>query len=362
MNTTFNTPTEPTRSGDPTIWIGVETGQPGLRVELSPWGASWLRCEVHWPGGECRQVLLPPRSARLGPEQPRTFMGSTIGRYANRIAHGQVEHQGQRWALDRAPGERHQLHGGPGGWDTACWNTTRHSARQVTYTHTSPDGDQGYPGAAHAETHYRLLDVWTLELAWRVTVTQASPVCLSNHVYFNLDPRHPAHGDCTDVRQHRLQVAATRYAPVDAELIPLGPLAPVASTSLDFRRPHRLLDRWLQDEQQHHGAGYDHAFLLDTPGLPDQSAPPAAQLTSADGRLTLHLHTTQPALQLYTGQYLAGLPAPQQQVYGACQGLALEPQWLPDSPHHPEWLQPSVWLQPGQVWQHSAVYRFEPRD
>ena len=67
-------------------------------------------------------------------------------------------------------------------------------------------------------------------------------------------------------------------------------------------------------------------------------------------------------MQLYTGQYLAGLPAPQQQVYGACQGLALEPQWLPDSPHHPEWPQPPVWLQPGQVWQHSAVYRFEPSD
>ncbi len=336
------------------VWIGVRNGQPGIRVQLSPWGASWLRCEVRWRGGECRQVLLPPRSSRLGPEQPRSFMGSTIGRYANRIAQGHVRYQERCWQLECGPGVRHQLHGGPDGWDTRCWTLAAQDGGQVRYTHFSPDGDQGFPGAAQAETTYRLLDAWTLELAWRVTVSRSSPVCLSNHVYFNLDPRQPGHGGYTDVRYHALQLSASRYAPVNAELIPLGPLSPAAGTAFDFREPRRLIERWLQGRQQRYGAGYDHAYLLDSPGL-DR---PAACLTSADARLQLQLYTTQPALQLCSGQYLAGLPAPDGLVYRAYQGLALEPQWLPDSPNHPEWPQPSVWLLPGQVWHHRAVYRF----
>ncbi|MEN9383444.1 MAG: hypothetical protein RL323_587 [Pseudomonadota bacterium] len=348
-------PTAVTR--EDTVWLGASEPKPGIRVECSAWGASWLRCEVRLPDGSLRQVLLPPSYPQVGPHQPRSYMGSTLGRYANRIAHGRFSQKHQTWALKREPGQPHQLHGGPHGWDTRRWEQTSLTGSSVAYTLESPDGDQGYPGHASVQTQYQLLDDWSLELSWRVTVDQSCPVCVSNHAYFNLDPRNEQ-GGCTDVRQHTLQLNAQRFAPVDVGLIPLGPLAPTAHTSFDFRTPRKLLTHWLQDEQQRHGAGYDHAFLLDKPSL-DQ---PAAWLGSADGRLTLSLFSTQPALQLYAGQYLAGLPAPNGQTYLACQGLALEPQWLPDSPNHPEWPQPTVWLEPGQAWEHRAIYRFHTTD
>lgn len=314
----------------------------GLTVTLSAWGASWRSCVVPMAGGAAREVLLPPRHARIGADQPRTFMGATLGRYANRIAGGRIERDGQAWPLTLGAGERHQLHGGPQGWDTRCWTLAQHDSRSARYELVSPDGDQGFPGEAHASVTYALLDAQTLEITYTATVDAPSPLCLSNHAYFNLDARQD--GACSDVRQHALQISAARYLPVDAELIPRGELADVAGTGFDFqvRRPV--------------GSHYDHAFLLDAPGLEAAQA----VLTSADGRLRMALSTTLPALQLYTGQGLGGLPAPDDLHYTPCAGLALEPQCLPDSPHHPEWPQPSCWLVPGERGVQRVRYSFMP--
>jgi aldose 1-epimerase len=324
----------------------------GLRITLSDWGASWLSCQVPMAEGDRREALVPPRRARIGGDQPRTFMGATLGRYANRIAHGQIERDGQAWPLALGSGERHQLHGGPDGWDARRWTREAVTPDSACFTLTSPAGDQGYPGTAHASVTYALVDAQTLEITYAATVDAPCPVALSNHAYFNLDAR--LEGACTDVRHHPLQIHAARYLPVDAELIPRGELAPVAGTSFDFTTPHTVAARWQADAQQQLGGGYDHAFLLDAPGLDA----PQVELTSADGRLRLQLSTTLPAVQLYTGQGLAGLPAPGGRCHTACAGLALEPQWLPDSPHHPAWPQPDVWLMPGDVRSQRIRYRF----
>lgn len=331
----------------------------GLHLTLSDWGASWLSCRVPMAGEPdgVREVLVPPRQARIGADQPRSFMGATLGRYANRIAHGCIVRDGHIWPLALGDGERHQLHGGPDGWDARRWTRAAVTAHSACFTLTSPAGDQGYPGTAQASVTYTLVDAQTLEITYTATVDAPCPVVLSNHAYFNLDARTDPGGTdsgCTDVRQHRLQIAAARYLPVDAELIPLGELALVADTTFDFTTPRTLAERWGTDAQQRHGAGYDHAFLLDAPGL----TTPQAVLTAADGRLRLDISSSQPALQLYTGQFLGGWPAPQGRVYAACAGLALEPQWLPDSPHHPEWPQPDVWLMPGEVRTQRIRYRF----
>jgi aldose 1-epimerase len=172
-------------------------------------------------------------------------------------------------------------------------------------------------------------------------VTARSPVCLTNHAYFNLD------GVVGDVRRHRLRLASGRYLPVDDELIPLGMLLDVHDTGFDFREPKTLQADWLRDPQQRHGGGYDHAFLLDA-ACRDLRAP-AAVLASADGALAMEIRTTLPALQLYAGQFLAGLPFA---------GVALEPQFLPDSPNHPEWPQPTCWVGPGDVYRHTISYAF----
>lgn len=181
-------------------------------------------------------------------------------------------------------------------------------------------------------------------------MSQRCPVCITNHSYFNLD------GMASDVRDHRLRIAAPQYLPVDDALIPLGPLAEVDGTGFDFREAKTLRADWLRDAQQRAGGGYDHAFLLD--GSCHDMGAPAVELHSRDGALRMSLATTLPAVQLYAGQYLHEVPLALDRHFASCSGMALEPQFLPDSPNHPEWPQPSCWFGPDRPYRHLTRYRF----
>lgn len=321
----------------------------GIALEVAERGATWLTLEVPLPGGERRGVILERRGIDdAGADS--AFLGATVGRYANRIAQARIALDDRHWALAPNPGSRHQLHGGPGGFHSRRWQAERQDARAVVFRLRSAEGDQGFPGQLDVQVSYRLADALTVEMEAIATTTAPCPVALTNHAYFNLD------GDGADVRDHTLRIAAQAYVPVDAELIPLGPLAPVQGTGFDFRAAKALRQDWLRDAQQQLAGGYDHGFLLDA----DRAAMdrPAAELRSSRGDLALDIHTNQPALQLYTGQYLAGIARPPQGSYAACAGIALEPGFLPDSPNHPEWPQPSCWLQPGQTYRHLTRYVF----
>jgi aldose 1-epimerase len=321
----------------------------GLSLSLSTFGAAWLACDVPMAGGMHRSVVLP----RVEPPDAATrgaYLNATIGRYANRIAGGRIVHAGRAWSLATQPGSRHQLHGGPQGFHSREWTVVHADETSVRLSLVSADGDQGYPGELRGEVTYRIVDVATIEIDATATVTAPSPVCLTNHAYFNLD------GGFGDVRQHRLVIASDRYLPVDRELIPLGALAEVRGTGFDFRAATTLQARWKHDEQQQIAGGYDHAFLLHSACAGMRA--PAAVLTSADGALSMEISTTLPAIQLYAGQYLEGVPSPSGGAYRACAGVALEPQFLPDSPNHPEWPQPSCWLRPGDVYRHVIRYVF----
>ena len=213
------------------------------------------------------------------------------------------------------------------------------------------DGDQGFPGRLQVQLHLRLRGPLSLEMATEAQVSAPCPVAITQHAYFNLD------GHLADARGQSLQLQARQWLPVDDDLIPLGPLADVHGTGFDFRSPKPIARDWARDEVQRAGAGFDHAFLLDE-ACRDLSVP-AARLTSADGRLAMALETTMPALQLYAGQMLRGAAAPTGEPIARGAGIALEPQFLPDSPHHPEWPQPSCWLLPGQVYRHLIRWHFE---
>lgn len=301
------------------------------------------------PDATLRSVILqacdPPDEATR-----RAFLGATIGRYANRIKEGRIARGERAWTLKTDAGSRHQLHGGPQGLHAREWTVDDVSDSAVRLSIMSKDGDQGYPGDLHAQVTYRISDAATIEMEATATVTSPSPVCLTNHAYFYLD------GVIGNVRQHRLRIASDCYLPIDEELIPLGTLASVRDTGFDFREAKALEEHWLLDQQQGIAGGYDHAYLLDhsCAGLMQ----PAAELMSSDCSLRMQLSTSLPAIQLYTGQYLGGVPSPSGNHYPACAGLALEPQFLPDSPNHPEWPQPSCWLEPGDVYRHVIRYAF----
>lgn len=323
----------------------------GIALTLSDRGATWLACEV--PVGAQRRGVVLQRAGIEDASADKAYLGATVGRYANRIGHARIRLGMREWLLMPSPRSRHQLHGGPGGFHACTWAVDQVDDFAICFSLHSPDGDQGFPGEMHAQVVYRLADAMTIEMETTATVTAPSPVAITNHAYFNLDGVSP---HARDVRDHRLRIAARHYTQVDSDLIPIGRPGCVQGTSFDFRRAKRIGQDWLADGQQAAGGGYDHAFLLD--GQCAGLQQPAVELTSASGDLQLAISTTLPAMQFYAGQSLDSVASPAGQPYPACAGLALEPGYLPDSPNHPEWPQPSCWVMPGETWRHITRYQF----
>jgi len=334
--------------GQPPCLIEL-THASGVRLIMMDWGATWLSCRVR-VGDVDREVLLG--CARL--EEfftQKAYLGATVGRYANRIGDSTFARDGRVYKL--VPNQdAHQLHGGPDGFDRRRWSILEQGDDYVVLGIESADGDQGFPGNLAAKVCYRLQADARISMEYSATVDAPCPVNFTNHAYFNLD------GQASDVRRHELLINAHQYLPINSDLIPFGDLATVEGTSFDFTSAKPISRDFLTDEQQKIAKGYDHAYLLD-PECRDM-AKVAATTVSGDGRLAMDLYTTKPALQFYSGNFLAGVPARDGGSYQANQGLALETQYLPDSPNHPEWPQQDCWLKPGEVYHHTTVLAFRP--
>ena len=282
------------------------------------------------------------------------FFGVIVGRYANRIALGELAIDGETHALSRNNGSN-CLHGGEDGFGTRLWDieaTREHDdalgGPAVTLRYVSVDGEEGFPGRVEARVTYSL----GADRSWRVdyeaTTDRATVVNLSHHDYFNL----AGHGSALD---HLLTLPASRYNPVDASLIPIG-IAEVDGTPFDFRAPTRIRARLGDaDAQLAIAGGYDHNWILDDARLGALRL--AARLEDPASGRAMELHTTEPALQFYSGNFLDGtLVGHENEAYQQGDAICLEPQHSPDSPHHADW--PSTVLRPGQVYRSSTVYTF----
>jgi aldose 1-epimerase len=346
----LNQTTERAPDGQPWRLITLRNDA-GMVVTLMDWGATLLSARVTLADGSVREALLGCASPQQYTRQA-AFLGASVGRYANRIANSRFMLDGHTVNVVPSTDAGHQLHGGPDGFDKRRWQIVSADERQALFSLSSADGDQGFPGALQATAHYRLTDDNRIAIEYRATVDRPCPVNLTNHVYFNLD------GQQTDVRQHRLQLFADRYLPVESDGIPGGDLRDVAETSFDFREPQLLAERFLGDDDQRKVKGYDHAFLLQAQGDAGQ---PAAHLWSQDEKLQMTVYTSAPALQFYSGNYLGGTPSRTEQPYADWQGLALESEFLPDSPNHPHWPQPDCVLRPGEEYVSLTEYQFIAR-
>lgn len=322
----------------------------GMVVSLMDWGATLLSARVPLPEGHVRETVLGCASPELYAQQS-AFLGASVGRYANRIADSRFTLDGQTIALTPSQGVN-QLHGGPEGFDKRRWNIVSQNEDRVLFALDSCDGDQGFPGNLSATAEFHLTADNRIAITYRATVDKPCPVNLTNHVYFNLD------GSPCDVRQHTLQIMAENYLPVDDCGIPRAGLNAVSQTSFDFREPKIIASDFLADDDQRKVKGYDHAFLLSAKGSLSQ---PVARLWSSDKRLLLQVYTTAPALQFYSGNYLGGTPSRDGGMYEDWQGLALESEFLPDSPNHPEWPQPDCVLLPGEEYVSTTHYQFVPQ-
>ena len=322
---------------------------PRLRVTLSPFGA------------RVTSILAPDRDGRwgevtLGPADQEgwladvAYLGASVGRVANRIRRGRftvdgVEHQ----AATAADG--HTLHGGPESYDRRTWTVASTSERpsggEVAFELDSPDGDNGFPGRVQARATYALDDD-ELSVTYEATTDQTTPVNLTNHTYWNLA------GGGT-VERHLVTVNASRYLPVDEDLMPTGELAPVEGTPFDLREPTQV-GRHLRSghPQLLRASGYDHNMVLEEPidGEPLRSA---ACLHDPDSGRTLTITTDQPGLQFYSGNFLDGTLRYRSGAARQGDAVCLETQLFPDAVNRPEF--PSTLLSPGERYVSRTVLR-----
>ncbi|MFD3249291.1 galactose-1-epimerase [Rahnella aquatilis] len=320
----------------------------GATATFMDWGATWLSFTLPLADGSPRELLLGCQSP-LEYMNQSAYLGATVGRYANRIARAQFDIDGKPHLVVANQGV-HQLHGGPEGFHARRWTILEQTAQKLTFQLFSADGDQGYPGNMTAKVHYQLTDDNRLEIRYEATVDKLCPVNLTNHAYFNLD------GEGTDVRQHKLQLFADRFLPVDSDGIPCADPTPVENTGMNFNAAKTLAKDFLADRDQQRVKGYDHAYLLNR--TCNSGSNPAAHLWSADGKVKMTMFTSAPAVQLYSGNFLGGTPNRSGGAYASYSGVALESEFLPDSPNHVTWPQPSCWIKPGQTYKSSTTYQF----
>ncbi len=287
------------------------------------------------------------------------YFGALVGRYANRIAKGRFTLDGKTYKLATNNGVNH-LHGGVVGFDKRVWRarpvpTNNGTALELRLT--SPGGDQGYPGTLSVRVLYTLNNQNQLRVDYSA-VTSAPTLCnLTQHSYFNLTGVDSGAPRAATILSHRLQFNANRYLPIDKTSIPLGNIAPVAGTPFDFRTPYRIGARiGANNLQLKNGAGYDHNFVL---GGKQGVLRRAARVTEPTSGRVLTVYTTEPGMQLYTGNFLSELPGKGGQIYPKRSAFALEAQKYPDSPNHPSF--PTSVLRPGQTYRQTTIYAFSTR-
>lgn len=281
------------------------------------------------------------------------YFGALVGRYANRIANAEFQIDGQTFKLD-ANDPPNTLHGGKVGFDKVLWTSREIEVKgdpALELTHSSADGDEGFPGSLDVRVVYQLTSGNELRIEFSATTDQKTVLNLTNHSYFDLAGQGKG-----KILDHVLTINADRYTPIDQNLIPTGELAPVADTPFDFRQPKRIGER-IDDRnvQLKLALGYDHNFVLNFE--PSETPQLAARAVHPESGRMLEVFTTQPGVQFYSGNHLTGeVIGKGGVVYAFRTGFCLETQHFPNSPNQPNF--PSTELSPGQEFRAVTIFRF----
>jgi aldose 1-epimerase len=320
----------------------------GMEAQITNFGGVVLSLKVPDRNGKFDDVVLGYDKLE-DYEKQGPYFGAIIGRYANRIAGGKFKLGGKQYqvTMNDPP---NMLHGGKFGFDKKVWRVLRAGDQGLHLQYVSKDGEEGFPGTLTVDVTYSLTANNELKIDYLATTDKTTVLNLTNHSYFNL--KGQGEGEITD---HKVQINATKFTPVDEHLIPTGKLEPVAGTPMDFRKltvvkthiddPNPLLKVAL---------GYDFNHVLDGSG---KGLVRAAKVVESQTGRVMEVLTTEPGIQFYTGNHMEnGTKGKAGKTYNFRYGLCLETQHYPDSPNHPNF--PSTELKPGDKFQSTTVYRF----
>jgi aldose 1-epimerase len=338
------------KDGTP-VSLYTMTNRNGATMKVMNYGGIIVSLEVPDRDGEVIDVVLGYDSLAAY-EKQNPFFGSLVGRYGNRIAGGKFSLDGHQYTLATNNNGNH-LHGGNNGFDKAVWDVKEIPSEDgvaLQLTYLSKDMEEGYPGNLDVTVEYTLTNDNTVKFDYKATTDKKTVVNLTQHTYFNLN------GGQADILSHELVLHADRFLPVDEGLIPTGELQPVAGTPFDFTKPVKIGERIEADHQQiQYGRGYDHCWVINGDGLKL-----TAEVYDPMSGIEMTVHTTEPGVQFYTGNFLDGsLTGKKNVVYNQRTGFCLETQHFPDSPNQSEF--PSVVLSPGETYSTLTTYKFGVR-
>ena len=333
------------------VRIHTLTNSAGLEVRIITYGGIIVSLRTPDRDGNFDDIVLGFDSLE-GYLAKHPYFGTLVGRYANRISNGRFTLDGVEYKLARNNGDNH-IHGGIKGFDKVVWRDRLledDNGVGIVLEYTSEDGEEGYPGKLDVEVTYTLNENNELVCDYRATTDRATPINLTQHSYFNL-----AGQGTGNVMRHILELNAAAFTPNDAELIPTGEIRPVEGTPFDFRTEMPIGARInSQYEQIQVGGGYDHNFVVNQTG---EGPSLAARVREPMSGRVMEVYTTEPGVQLYTGNFLDGtLTGKGGRVYERRSGFCLETQHYPDSPNRPEF--PSTILRPGETYESRTVFKF----
>jgi aldose 1-epimerase len=329
----------------------ILTNKNGMEAAITNYGGTVVSLKVPDRNGKIEDVVLG--YDKLDDYAAgKAYIGATVGRYANRIAHATFTLDGITYTLAKNDGDNH-LHGG---FNKRVWtakDVSDSAGQALELTYLSKDGEEGFPGKLAVQVVYTLTDQNELKIDYSATTDKDTVLNLTNHAYFNL----AGQGD-GDILQQQIMIRADRFTPIDATSIPTGELRSVKGTPFDFTTATAIGARIDQDDQQLKlGRGYDHNWVLNSGASGSLSV--AAQAYDPHSGRVLEVWTTEPGIQLYTGNFLDGIHGKDGKVYNRRYAFCLETQHFPDSPNKPNF--PSAELKPGQHFQSTTVYKFSTK-
>ena len=323
----------------------------GNEVAITNYGGAIVAIMVPDKNGNYANIIQGHDNIQDVINSPEPYLSRLIGRYGNRICKGKFQLNGKEYqlAINNAP---NSLHGGNNGFNVKVWDALRMNDETVVLSYVSSYGEEGYTGEVKTTVAYTFNDDNELIIEYMATTNKKTIICLTNHGFFSLSGiANPT----PSIDNVVCEINADYYLPIDSTSIPTGEIRFVKDTPFDFRHPKALgVDINADNEQIKNGSGYDHCYVLNKKEEGELSF--AARLIEPNSGRIMEMYTTEPGMQLYTGNFENGIKGQHGATFPYRSAVCLETQHFPDSPNHPYF--PSVILRPDEQYKQKTIYKF----